>query len=747
MEPSSLDSPINMESSIENTKSPTEVELPGDMKQDSEVKDNESSEPNDVCPKNVDDDDIEMTDVVQNVSRDSINKIIEMNIPAKGDRDGENDNSSSTLTDNGLGENVEDLETKDSTNIPTSDDKPMVDNGTDGTDVKPDEKIPQSSTPENEISTEKDTKDVKLDVKEEPDQKASVDLERTSESDKCKTEEKTDDILDIKPKEISDVVVNRKRPPSSPNKSMMAKKSCLESIINRLGSQIGVPPTEVQPDDEDDAESSETSDSNSTTGSENSEEDSEKKLKSKSINKKKYHEMVMHMASMYVKQQTESLQKRVKELEASNEAWKAQAQEMSAQIMDLTTQQSRYERRRQPTRTCNATRNVAVQVDGGKVAQIIEMANNISPRRTQPGAQSPKASGVTVKAYQLASAPQQTLTQTANGANNKGLLSLNSMKPVAGTNKHSTVRSMLGGQTVHLQTVPGNLSTLQAVPSSASTSTTSSVSKVKVIDLTEEGNKNKVAGLSVLKPGSQIVGLPINSNMILQNSNKPIYLQALNPGQIRPNMNIVYQAPSNVVLPPGASIQGLVSTASTQSSLIRTAMTSNQTTVSTVTTPRPPPPLTRPPPPLQSAPNKVVNTQKQGNVVSKAKGGPWGSGHPAPLPPMPQNQQNASKKLPQKPGLKISRVPNGIVLSWNMQVDEVNHAKIVNYQLYAYQESPDMVPKISLWKKVGEVKALPLPMACTLTQFQEGNKYHFAVRAIDEHTRVGQFSEPSSIHL
>jgi hypothetical protein len=85
-----------------------------------------------------------------------------------------------------------------------------------------------------------------------------------------------------------------------------------------------------------------------------------------------------------------------------------------------------------------------------------------------------------------------------------------------------------------------------------------------------------------------------------------------------------------------------------------------------------------------------------------------------------------------------------------MPFDPMYHADVATYQIYAYQDSSSSGQSIltaSMWKKVGDVRALPLPMACTLTQFLQGHTYHFAVRPVDAHTRVGSFSDPQSITL
>ncbi|XP_071105052.1 activating transcription factor 7-interacting protein 1-like isoform X2 [Haliotis cracherodii] len=241
-----------------------------------------------------------------------------------------------------------------------------------------------------------------------------------------------------------------------------------------------------------------------------------------------------------------------------------------------------------------------------------------------------------------------------------------------------------------------------------------------------------VASGSNLRPGTLLTVVPASSHVNTQQT------------QIRTTVPTVLPVAKSAGAPVGQTMPQLRPGTSLSQISVSTPVRP-ATSLQTVTA--------RPPPPLQTAPSSTpVSTPITLAPAPAPTPAPAPSPvptqkHPAPLPAKPTNQVSRGIKgvLPPKPGLKISRVSQGIVLSWNMTLQD-NHAEIASYQLFAYQES-SAPPSTTLWKKVGDVKALPLPMACTLTQFQEGNKYHFAVRAVDNHTRLGDFSDPSTIHL
>ncbi|XP_018091783.1 activating transcription factor 7-interacting protein 2 isoform X2 [Xenopus laevis] len=113
------------------------------------------------------------------------------------------------------------------------------------------------------------------------------------------------------------------------------------------------------------------------------------------------------------------------------------------------------------------------------------------------------------------------------------------------------------------------------------------------------------------------------------------------------------------------------------------------------------------------------------------------------------NCDSGPEKLqpPQKPELRLTQVqnPKGIALSWTVSKIDPNCAPAESYCLYVHKVDPS-VEKI-LWKKIGEIKALPLPMGCTLTQFEDGSTYIFTLRAKDSYGRFGPLCDIQSVTL
>ncbi|XP_077425858.1 activating transcription factor 7-interacting protein 1 isoform X2 [Vanacampus margaritifer] len=120
-----------------------------------------------------------------------------------------------------------------------------------------------------------------------------------------------------------------------------------------------------------------------------------------------------------------------------------------------------------------------------------------------------------------------------------------------------------------------------------------------------------------------------------------------------------------------------------------------------------------------------------------------------PLAPNPTTLPAEAQRTspPQQPQLKLVQSQSGIVLSWCVSETDPSCAAVESYHLYAYYHQDSSNSNQQHWKKIGEVKALPLPMACTLTQFQFGSTYHFAVRAKDIYGRFGPFCEPQCTNV
>ncbi|XP_047636479.1 activating transcription factor 7-interacting protein 2 isoform X2 [Phacochoerus africanus] len=150
------------------------------------------------------------------------------------------------------------------------------------------------------------------------------------------------------------------------------------------------------------------------------------------------------------------------------------------------------------------------------------------------------------------------------------------------------------------------------------------------------------------------------------------------------------------------------------------------------------------------SPTKAVSVSKEATTVAQnAAQVPESFEHLPPLPEPPPLLPELVDKIrdtlpPQKPELKVKRVlrPRGIALTWNITKINPKCAPVESYHLFLCHENPN---NKLIWKKIGEIKALPLPMACTLSQFLASNKYYFTVQSKDIFGRYGPFCDIKSI--
>ncbi|GFR24871.1 activating transcription factor 7-interacting protein 1 [Trichonephila clavata] len=90
--------------------------------------------------------------------------------------------------------------------------------------------------------------------------------------------------------------------------------------------------------------------------------------------------------------------------------------------------------------------------------------------------------------------------------------------------------------------------------------------------------------------------------------------------------------------------------------------------------------------------------------------------HPVPVPAVTFNIPNKNlPELPPKPSLQVSSAAGCIVLQWDMPSNISACAKLSCFELFAYQETQKATEDPPVWRKIGSVKPLSMPMVLTLS--------------------------------
>ncbi|XP_015265362.1 PREDICTED: activating transcription factor 7-interacting protein 2 [Gekko japonicus] len=124
--------------------------------------------------------------------------------------------------------------------------------------------------------------------------------------------------------------------------------------------------------------------------------------------------------------------------------------------------------------------------------------------------------------------------------------------------------------------------------------------------------------------------------------------------------------------------------------------------------------------------------------------------HLPPLPKIrlhPQHMNGFRDTLPpQKLELAVAQIqnPKGIALQWNVKEVDPRCAPIESFHLFICLENKREGTR-SRWIKTNEIKAMSLPMACSLSQFAAAGKCYFAMQSKDIFGRFGPFCDIQSI--
>ncbi|XP_012939550.1 activating transcription factor 7-interacting protein 1 isoform X2 [Aplysia californica] len=494
----------------------------------------------------------------------------------------------------------------------------------------------------------------------------------------------------------------------------------------------------------------------------------------------------------------ERLNKQTKSMQSASTLWKETAKHLEKSVLELTTQSQKLEKRKLHSSSVKnlSNRSIGIQVNEEKMKHLGRASSEHSTRKSVDQ----KASGSTLslppsvllnppsftnQVANTSSTTSPSLTSRQNSQTRAPPLqrpSYQKQRSPHGTSSSSPIsqhHKVLANSLSHTQdnrkagppaSAPKgtvNLIDLTDEDESSRTSRPSSIQNSRTIHASasnhlkstvNEAANHKSLPMSIpvngfiSQPVSRLQAVAPDSSAILMGAGNPLIPQSMPPSktQLMPsNVGALGTAGSQFQLVTVPNSQGNIRQG-TMFALVPSTrpgvpgpggVPSNLTLQSYPKSSVQGIPVNHFSTPLPQAPAKSTSHSLPPSVHINSQ-------HPAPLPipPPVKNVPSYAKKCPPKPGLKISRVSQGIVLSWNMpSLSDVE--VITSYQLFAYQETDSAPPSTHLWKKVGDVKALPLPMACTLTQFQEGNKYHFAVRAVDQYGRSGVYSDPSTIFL